>query len=744
MKRLVTSAAAALVFAACSGGGGGGSSNPATPAVSPSTNALALAAWTGKTQTPTVVTIANGGAGTLAMPSASVQYASGSGWLGATVTGNSAPYTLTVTAQSGTLAPGTYTGTIQLTSAGATSATINATLTVTQSWTVFVYGSADHNLTPSLLTDMLEMSAATVTPNVNVIVAADYCSGLPDDRNGSQPYEVPWTNAAVSSGTEWYQIRGGGVGPQLIGTEAEQNFDDPAVLRQAVADVFASFPADRYGIVMWDHGGSWNGGFGGDWANDPANAGASPGMKGGTIATAVSSGLADAGIAGTRPLDFFAFDTCLMAGNEVAFDFKNLSKTYLACAEIDYGNGWNYGPSLSWISNNPTGSATAFAANEVTYWNQQHLGGVDDQLMRSHVALDTAKFAAYADRWKDIITAMDASATLDLLEVARKQYAVSPGYSFQSDPMAVSSYRDAGLFLDGVATLTSDAAVAAAAATANTALTEAILGSSQGSIRVGAGQKGVHFEMPVASTWSGSAAGYKTLAWDMHTQWSLLLDALAASADGTAPAIVTAVANATNPDAANPPMVDFGSADTDLAEARVYIAQPAGAAVYFYGLAGQAFVEPESAYRFTWRGKMIQLTDGTHVSPMTLLPWVSGTAPVYLTPGTLSFQGTGYEATAAIDGATSQVIVFFVTVGGRTSSVSLADAAGATFTPLVYDFASGNMVAATGLTISAVNPALTAVVLSAPAGDYAIITTMGDVWGNWGSAADAVTISTPF
>lgn len=739
MRAAVLVLSAGLLSACGSGGGGGGNPPPSTPVISLSSSALTFSAWTGKTQAAQLVAITNGGAGTLAVPSANVQYTSGSGWLSATVTGASAPYTLSVTAQPGTLTPGTYTATIQLTSAGATPAMINATLTVTQSWTVFVYGSADHNLTPSLLTDMLEMGAATLTSNVNVIVAADYCSGL---RNGGQPYTVPWTNAAVPSGTEWYQIRGGGLDPQLLGTEAEQNFDDPAVLRQAVADVFSSFPADRYGIVMWDHGGSWNGGFGGDWANDPANR--APGMKGGTVAAAVSNGLADAGVAGTRRLEFFAFDTCLMAANEVAFDFRNLSKTYLACAEIDYGDGWNYAPTLSWISNNPSGAATAFATNEVTYWNQQHLGGVDDQLMRSHVALDTAKFATYADRWKDIITAMDASTTLDLLEVARKQYAVSPGYAFQSDPMAVTSYRDAGLFLAGAATFTSDATVASAAATANTALTDAILGSSQGSIRAGAGQKGVHFEMPAASAWSASATAYKALAWDTHTQWSLLLDALAATADATDPTVVTSIANATNPDAANPPTVDFGSADADVAEARVYIAQPAGGPVYFYGLAGQAFVDPGSAYRFTWRGKLIQLTDGTHVSAITLLPWVSGASPVYLTPGALSFQGTTYEAMAAIDGMTSQVIVLFVDVGGETSSVSLATAAGATFTPVVYDFVSGNMVAATALTIPTANPALTAVVLSAPAGNYAIITAMGDVWGNWGSAADAVTISTPF
>ena len=727
------------LLAAC--GGGGGSPAVSTPVVTVGSSSLALSAWTGKEQVPATISITNGGGGSLAAPTATIQYGAGSGWLAASVSGTSAPYSLSVTAQPGSLAAGNYSATINLSSPGATAASVSVALTVTQSWTVFVYGHADHNLSPSLITDMLEMGAATLTPNVTIVVAADWCAGL---TNGGAPYKLPWTNTALPVGTEWYIIRGGGLAPQLVGTEGEKNFDDPAVLQQAVADVFSSFPADRHGVVMWDHGGSWDVGFGGDWANDPANAGTSPGMKAPQVAGAVTAGLASAGISGARPLDFFAFDTCLMAGNEVAFEFRNLSKTYLACAEIDFGNGWNYAPTLSWLSTNPTGTATAFAANEVANWNAQHLGGADDKLMRSHVALDTAKFATYADRWQGIVTAMAASSTLDLTEVARKQYAVSPGYWFSNGPDSTSSIRDAGLFLSQASTLSSDAAVAAASTTANAALTDAIIGASQGSIRVGAGQKGVHFEMPVAKDWASRAAAYKALAWDGHTQWSALMDALASMADATAPTVVTSVANASNPTAANPPTIDFGAADTDVAEARVYIAQGIGGAVYFYGLAGQAFVDPGMAYRFTWSGKLMQLSDGTHTSPITLLPWVGGASPVFTSPGVLSGDGTSLPATAAIDGTTSEVIAMYVTVGGQVSSYSMADLAGATFTPSVYDAASGNMVAATALTVSAVTPRLTAVALSAPAGTYAIITTMGDVWGNWGNASDPVTVITPF
>lgn len=738
MKRF--EAAFLAVFLAACGGGSAKSSAPSTPAVSTSRGAIAFSAWTGKTQTPETVTITNGGPGTLAAPSATVEYVGSSGWLAATVTGTSAPYTLTVTANPGSLQPGSYSATIRLTSAGATSATVSAALTVTHSWTIFVYGNADHNLTPSLLTDMLEMGEATLAPNINVIVLADYCAGLTD--GAGQPYKIPWTNQAVTTGAEWYRIRGGSQAPQLIGTEAELNMDDPAILRAAVSSVFSSFPADRYGVVLWDHGGSWNGGFGGDQSDNPNARGT--GMKANVLAAAVANGLGDAGVSGTRPLEFLAFDTCLMAANETAYEFKDLAKTYLACAEIDYGNGWNYAPTLSWLSNNATATATAFATNEVTYWEQQHSAGRSDQLTRSHIGLDTSKFATYADRWMNLMTAIGASTTLDLLEVARKQYVLAPNYWFSGDPLSTSGKRDAGMFLTQAATLTSDSAVASAAATANAALTDATLGLSQGSLRAAAGQKGVHFEMPIAKDWTAEATAYKALAWDSHTHWSVLMDALAASADATAPTLVTSTINATNPSAAALPKVYFGSSATDVAEARGYIAQPSGGSLFFYGVLAQAYATPGSAYVLTWSGKLTQLTDGTHVSPITLLPWIGGASPVYIVPGSLSFQGTSYETLAAVDGSTSQVIALFVQTGSQTATISVSSAAGATFTPAVIDFGTSTTVPGTALTIPTSSPALTAVNLSAPAGSWAVLTAMGDVWGNWGSAADTFTITTPF
>lgn len=115
-------------------------------------------------------------------------------------------------------------------------------------WTIFVYGHGDHNLSPSLVTDIQEMSRATASDEINVIVLADF--------NGS--------TEGYATGVEWYRIVGDGAEPELLEQGEEANLDDPAVLSEAIERAFTEHPAERHGLILWDHGGAWLGGFGGD------------------------------------------------------------------------------------------------------------------------------------------------------------------------------------------------------------------------------------------------------------------------------------------------------------------------------------------------------------------------------------------------------------------------------------------------------------------------------------------------
>lgn len=685
------------------------------------------------------IAVTNTGGGSLATPTAAVTYSSGSGWLTATLAASAGGYTLSLQPNLSGLAVGTYEADVQIRSANASNSpqTVRVTLDVSLTWTVFVYGHADHNLSYSLYRDIVEMNGATIGPKLTVIVAADWSAGrtLPD-------------GTPFPTGTEWYRIVGAGQEPVLLGTDAEVNSDDPANLQAAAEAVFAAYPADRYGVILWDHGGAWAGGFGGDendTPDDPSDDG--HGMSAAEASAALTAGAAAATLPGTRPLEFVAFDTCLMAGNEVAFEFQELAKVYVADAEIDFGDGWDYTGAFTYLSNNPAATAQAFAANEVAYWDAQHAAaGMDDDKLRSHVAIDLALFSGYTSQWATLSAEMVASPTLDWYDVARAQFASEPGYGMTfDDPVRFADLRDAGQFLDALSGQSGDPAVAQAAQDATTALDAAVIASSSGSLRATSGQAGVHFEAPLPASWANRRAGYVSLSWDAMTGWSSVLDVLSTQADTTGPVVVTALANAVDPTTASPPALTISSADADTAEGRVYLAEAVGDYVLYYGIIGMGSMLPNTQYEFVWDGSIVGLADDVTASEITLLPWIGGASPMYVAPGILSDGSASEQAYAILDSSTPTVSSVFLLTDGRIATFDVDDFRGLTFTPVVLEATTGQWLTATPLTIPNVpNASLEVYVAQAAPGEYGLLTSVVDVWGNVGEASDGVTVSAPF
>ena len=79
------------------------------------------------------VTVSNSGSGTLASPTTQINYSQGSGWLSVNCTGSSAPYTCSTQPTTGSLAAGTYTATVNVSSTGATNSPQPYTVTFTVS-----------------------------------------------------------------------------------------------------------------------------------------------------------------------------------------------------------------------------------------------------------------------------------------------------------------------------------------------------------------------------------------------------------------------------------------------------------------------------------------------------------------------------------------------------------------------------------------------------------------------------------
>ena len=613
-------------------------------------------------------------------------------------------------------------------------------------WTIFVYGHGDHSLSPSLVTDITKMSRASLGGNVTIIVEADFDSSR---VVGMGPDHYP-------SGTTWYRIRGDGMPPEIIRTEPEKNLDDLTNLAAGVQYAFTQYPADRYGVIMWDHGGGWSGGFGGD-SQDGTNPPPSN-MSAPAAATALQLGLAGANIRGTRPLEFISFDTCLMAAPEVMRPFRDLANVYIANAEIDFGEGWNYAATLSYLATHTGDPMTSIAQQEVRDWEAIHLmQGPADLELRSHIAVDLTKFQAFENAMNGFVTALSSMPTAFIPAVARAAFTTRPQYSldFQHE-VSTPEFRDLGQFLGAVAsTPGAPLELSQAVGPVQAALNAMTLGLSQGTVRTTAGQSGVHIGLPLPALFTPTvAANYDLRAgqWAQESRWS---DLLAVLQPGSSPApdirmMNATLTNGTNATAAMPPTVTVMPMG-DVIEGVMNVYQETAAPNVFLKLqpVDVQTLAAGTAAPLSWNLQLLQFA-GQFVSVETYLSGgvdASGAmAPtLYAIPGVCSFYPNGLCRILVQVGTPVRAVAILLETGpGLTSAKSveqlLTQFPTATFAPTIsrVDGTGAALDPIVGVPVPLGSATFSTTM--APAGSYLLQTIVEDVYGRTSSRYDAVSV----
>ena len=119
-------------------------------------------------------------------------------------------------------------------------------------------------------------------------------------------------------------------------------------------------PADRYMLVLWDHGGGFSLGYGEEGLNK--RQGSSNLMPASEIIKAVK----DSGV----KFDLIGFDACLMQNLEYANAFEPYADYYLASEESEPGTGWFYTSGFSKLAKDPTISTEDFGCAMVSSYDQ--------------------------------------------------------------------------------------------------------------------------------------------------------------------------------------------------------------------------------------------------------------------------------------------------------------------------------------------------------------------------------------
>ena len=167
--------------------------------------------------------------------------------------------------------------------------------------------------------DILEMCQADIHDKVNVLL---YTGGT------SQ-----WQNDVISSDTnQIWQV----VHEDLVCVQEDmgsRSMTDPSTLSEFISYCHAHYPADRYGLVLWDHGGGALYGYGSDEiATD-----------GSMQLHEIDSALKRAGVR----FDFIGFDACLMATVETAWMASRHADYLIGSQEVEPSLGWFY---TNWLN----------------------------------------------------------------------------------------------------------------------------------------------------------------------------------------------------------------------------------------------------------------------------------------------------------------------------------------------------------------------------------------------------------
>lgn len=295
----------------------------------------------------------------------------------------------------------------------------------TKEWTIMVYLNGDNNLETYGIQDFNEMEAGGGSDNNrNVIVQFDRAVGY-DATNGDwttcRRYYVNTDNTSLINST-------------LIQDIGEVDMGAPQTLVNFVNWTIQNYPANKYFLILWDHGDGWY--KSGEqpvstlfksFSNDNSSGNAIE-TSNGELASALAQIKQNLG----RNIDLIGWDACLMSMWEVMDITKNYADVLVGSEETEGADGWYYTTFLQNLSASPFMSAIDLGKAVVySTTTQPTLSVVDlslipyltarvDTFAQQLIAAKTSGYATEIQNARNSAKEFTISAHIDLYDFADK------------------------------------------------------------------------------------------------------------------------------------------------------------------------------------------------------------------------------------------------------------------------------------------------------------------------------------
>ncbi|GMV88443.1 MAG: hypothetical protein AMXMBFR81_13740 [Chthonomonas sp.] len=386
--------------------------------------------------------------------------------------------------------PGTYT--IRATHAssatqGAATLTVKPFVTKRTKWTVMVFLNAANDLYRFSTLNVNQMESVAQNPDVRFVLQwKQSTSRYPGSTfDGTRRYLVkPDTTSAIAS--------------QMMQDMGAVDMGRPETMQAFIRWCKTYFPADRYALVVWNHGNGWRRsaelGRAVSYDDETGNA-----IQIWELQQAM----------GGEQVDIFAWDASLMQMVEVATEVADQARYVVGSEESPPGEGYPYDRVFSVFRDNPD-AATATLTKAF----------VDGMLaVPEYASRKITQSVVDTSRLQPLLVALDelAGTMIAHREALATDIPVVRGQTQAYSQTFARYFRDIGDLCDNLVGMTSVPEVRAAAATVRARLGEAILW--EGHNAFSPRSNGLSIDVSPASTFESDAANYALMRFAQQTRW---------------------------------------------------------------------------------------------------------------------------------------------------------------------------------------------------------------------------------
>ena len=285
--------------------------------------------------------------------------------------------------------------TITATAQGDTSKTATCTITVTEqtkdAWTILMYVcGADLESESGLASgDFDEILSVYGQPNdVNIVI----------QTGGAKTWDSSYGYGINASNNQRYHVEN----RKLVCDNSKvytnyQSMGSSTTLADFVGWGMKEYPAEKTGIIFWNHGGGMRGVCYDEKKSDDA-------LLNSEIKSGITSGISKAGLPSGTKLEFVGFDACLMAVQDIA-DYASTYANYMvASEESEAGYGWDYD---NWVDDLYAKESTDVILKAICDSFIADNGGVNSNKNDQTLSyLNLAYAQEYKTAWENMATAL--------------------------------------------------------------------------------------------------------------------------------------------------------------------------------------------------------------------------------------------------------------------------------------------------------------------------------------------------